>query len=171
LSRANGALLTETKKPPQICCGVFFLEHHFHRSVFLPANLGVDGSRMVRPGISDSSQGPGVPGRSSRVTSRSSEQPPALDVLLRRDDKEKSMYRLSSLLFAALLVTSASAFAGDTPDPSASQGEPALPSGSKADAPSKRPASDATNTGKEGDKNAVETTPAEEAKGKPKVEE
>jgi hypothetical protein len=80
------------------------------------------------------------------------------------------MYRLFSLLFVALLVSSASAFAGDTPDPSASQGEPALPSGSKADAPSKPPANNSTNTSKEGDQDAVETTPIEESKGKPKVE-
>jgi hypothetical protein len=80
------------------------------------------------------------------------------------------MYRLSSLVFATLLITSASAYAGDTPDPSASQGEPALPSGSKADAPGTPPASNSTNTSKEGGKSAVETTPIEESKGKPKVE-
>jgi hypothetical protein len=80
------------------------------------------------------------------------------------------MYRLPSLFFAAVLMTSASAFAGDTPDPSASKGEGALPSGSKADAPTPPPATNSTSTNKEGDKNAVETTPAEESKGKPKVE-
>ena len=80
------------------------------------------------------------------------------------------MFRLPTLLFATLLATSASAFAGDTPDPSAPKGEAALPSGSKADAPSTPPASNSTSTNKEGDQKAVETTPAEESKGKPKVE-
>jgi hypothetical protein len=69
-------------------------------------------------------------------------------------------------------MTSASAFAADTPDPSASKGEAALPSGSKADAPSKPEANDATDTNKgESNKDAVATTPAEESKGKPKVAE
>jgi len=70
----------------------------------------------------------------------------------------------------AALVTSGSAFAADTPDPSASKGEAALPSGSKADAPSKPPANDSTNVNT-GDKDAVATTPVEESKGKPKVAE
>jgi hypothetical protein len=74
------------------------------------------------------------------------------------------MFRLPSLLFAAVLMTSASAFAADTPDPS-SKGEAALPSGSNAGTP---PATDSTNTDKgKSDKDAVATTPAEESKGKP----
>jgi hypothetical protein len=44
------------------------------------------------------------------------------------------MFRLPSLLFAAVLMTSATAFAADTPDPS-SKGEAALPSGSNTSAP------------------------------------
>ena len=39
------------------------------------------------------------------------------------------MIRVPSLLFAAVLMTSASAFAADTPDPN-QKGEPILPSGS-----------------------------------------
>ena len=70
------------------------------------------------------------------------------------------MFRLPSLLFAAALVTSAWAFAGDTPDPSATKGEPALPSGSKADAPSKPPASNPTDVNKQEDKTGVDTTPS-----------
>ena len=49
------------------------------------------------------------------------------------------MFRLPSLLFAAVLMTSASAFAGNTPDPS-SKGEAALPSGSKTEPPAGAPA-------------------------------
>jgi hypothetical protein len=79
------------------------------------------------------------------------------------------MIRLPSLLFAAVLMTSASAFAADTPDPSTSKGEAALPSGSKADAPSKPAANDSTNVNKS-DKDAAATTPIEESKGKPKFE-
>jgi hypothetical protein len=79
------------------------------------------------------------------------------------------MYRLPSLLFAAVLMTSASAFAADTPDPSASKGEGALPSGSNAGTP---PASESTNTDKaKSGKDAVATSPVEENKGKPKVAE
>jgi hypothetical protein len=78
------------------------------------------------------------------------------------------MYRLPSLLFAAMLMTSASAFAGDTPDPAA-QGEAAAPSGSKADASSKPPASNPTDAKKD-DQEGDDTTPVEESKGKPKVE-
>jgi hypothetical protein len=67
----------------------------------------------------------------------------------------------------AALMTSASAFAADTPDPSP-KGEAALPSGSNAGTP---PASDstATNQDKSG-KEAVATSPGEENKGKPKAE-
>jgi hypothetical protein len=79
------------------------------------------------------------------------------------------MYRLPSLLFAAMLMTSASAFAGDTPDPAATQGEAAVPSGSKADASSKPPASNPTDAKKD-DQEGDDTTPVEESKGKPKVE-
>jgi hypothetical protein len=79
------------------------------------------------------------------------------------------MFRFPSLLFAALLMTSISAVAGDTPDPSATQGEAAAPSGSKADAPSNPPASNPTDVKKD-DQKGDDTTPGEENKGKPKVE-
>jgi hypothetical protein len=78
------------------------------------------------------------------------------------------MFRLPNLLFAVMLVTSASAFAADTPDPS-STGPAALPSGSNVNTP---PNPAATNSPKaESNKSAVETAPVEEAKGKPKVEQ
>ncbi|HEX2260456.1 MAG TPA: hypothetical protein VHJ56_02405 [Candidatus Binatia bacterium] len=80
------------------------------------------------------------------------------------------MFRTQSLVIAVMLIASATAFAADTPDPSASSGEAALPSGSKADAPSKPSANDSTNINKD-DKDAVATTPVEESKGKPKVAE
>jgi hypothetical protein len=80
------------------------------------------------------------------------------------------MSRLPILLCAAMLMTSTSAFAGDTPDPSG-KGEAALPSGSKAvEPPSTPPAGNAPNVTTESDKSAVETSPGEENKGKPKVE-
>jgi hypothetical protein len=67
----------------------------------------------------------------------------------------------------AALMTSASAFAADTPDPS-SKGEAALPSGSNAGTP---PASDSTATNKDkSGKDAVATSPGDENKGKPKAE-
>jgi hypothetical protein len=77
------------------------------------------------------------------------------------------MFRLQTLLFAAMLMTSATAFAADTPDPN-STGGAALPSGSNANAPSKPAASDSTNTteGKSGSA-ATGTSPGEENKGKP----
>jgi hypothetical protein len=77
------------------------------------------------------------------------------------------MFRLPSLLFMAVLMTSASAFAADTPDPNA-KGPAALPNGSNAGTP---PSSASTNTNKDKTgRDAVVTSPGEENKGKPKVE-
>jgi hypothetical protein len=72
------------------------------------------------------------------------------------------MFRLQGLIFAAVLMTSATAFAADTPDPNAT-GEATLPSGSNAANP---PASNSTAEGKS-DANANATSPGEENKGKP----
>ena len=58
-----------------------------------------------------------------------SEQPLNFDVPSNKPIKENPMIRVPSLLFAAVLMTSASAFAADTPDPN-QKGEPILPSGS-----------------------------------------
>jgi hypothetical protein len=81
------------------------------------------------------------------------------------------MFRIPNLLFAALLLTSASAFAADTPDPS-STGPAAAPSGSNVNTPPDPAANNSPNTNKgESGKSAVETSPGEENKGKPKVEE
>ena len=75
------------------------------------------------------------------------------------------MVRLSGMLFAAMLLTSATAFAADTPDPS-STGDAAVPSGSNANPP----AGDFSNmTEGKGDLAAPSTTPGEEHKGKPPV--
>ena len=81
------------------------------------------------------------------------------------------MFRLPSLLFAAVLMTSASAFAGNTPDPS-SKGEAALPSGSK-EAPPSETATDKVPdvaTSKSGE-NPDATSPGQENKGLPPVPE
>jgi hypothetical protein len=58
-----------------------------------------------------------------------------LTLPLRRRDKEKTMYRLQGLIFAAVLMTSATAFAADVPDPSNSKGEATLPTGSNEGTP------------------------------------
>jgi hypothetical protein len=50
------------------------------------------------------------------------------------------MFQVQGLLFAAMLMSSSTAFAADTPDPS-SKGDAALPSGSNAGTP---PTSDST---------------------------
>jgi hypothetical protein len=81
------------------------------------------------------------------------------------------MFRLPNLLFAAALLTSAAAFAADTPDPS-STGPAAAPSGSNVNTPPNPAVTNSPNINKsESDKSAVETSPGEENKGKPKVEQ
>lgn len=78
------------------------------------------------------------------------------------------MIRVPSLLFAALLLSSATAFAADTPDPNA-KGEANLPSGSNAGTPPTDNSTDATAGKNDSNANAAATTPGEENKGKPKV--
>jgi hypothetical protein len=81
------------------------------------------------------------------------------------------MFRIPALLFATVLVTSVSAFAADTPDPS-STGPAAAPSGSNAATPPDPATNNSPNTNKgESGKSAVETSPGEENKGKPKIEQ
>jgi hypothetical protein len=81
------------------------------------------------------------------------------------------MSKTQNVLFAALLMSSATAFAADTPDPS-SKGEAALPSGSNtsappSDAPANKPD---VATSKSGNPDASPaTSPGEENKGKPPV--
>jgi hypothetical protein len=77
------------------------------------------------------------------------------------------MFRVPSLVFAAVLMTSATAFAADTPDPK-STGPAALPSGSNAALPSAPPADNAM-TDKDKSGNATATSPGEENKGKPPI--
>jgi len=72
------------------------------------------------------------------------------------------------LIFAALLLSSASAFAADTPDPNA-QGAAALPSGSNAGTPPTGNSTDATVGKNNSNANAAATTSGEENKGKPKI--
>jgi len=76
------------------------------------------------------------------------------------------MIRVSSLLFAAMLVTSATAFAADTPGPNA-KGEPTLPSGSNEGTPVAPKSGEATVD--KNDNSTPVTTPGEESKGKPKI--
>jgi hypothetical protein len=76
------------------------------------------------------------------------------------------MIRVSSLLFAAVLMTSASAFAADTPDPN-QKSEPILPSGSNEGNPTAPKSADTTVEKK--DNSTPVTTPGEESKGKPKI--
>ena len=78
------------------------------------------------------------------------------------------MSRVPSVVFAALMVVSASAFAADTPDPS-SQGESAVPSGSNANVPSSPPAGDPSVTENKPTWPAPATSPGEENKGKPPI--
>ena len=78
------------------------------------------------------------------------------------------MIRVPSLFFAAMLMTSATAFAADTPVPNAT-GEAALPSGSNAGAPPAENATDATAAENDINANATATSPGEENKGKPKI--
>jgi hypothetical protein len=76
------------------------------------------------------------------------------------------MFRLQSVIFAAALMVSASAFAADTPDPN-SKGDAALPSGSNAANP---PAPNSTDASKDdSNANATATSPGEENKGKPPI--
>ena len=76
------------------------------------------------------------------------------------------MIRVPSLLFAAMLVTSATAFAADTPDSNA-KGEPTLPSGSNEWNPTAPKSADTTVD--KSDNSTPVTTPGEESKGKPKI--
>jgi hypothetical protein len=76
------------------------------------------------------------------------------------------MFRFHSLFLAAMLMTGASAFAADTPDPNA-KGEVTLPSGSNEGNPP-APKSVETNADKT-NSNSAATTPGEENKGKPKI--
>ena len=76
------------------------------------------------------------------------------------------MIRVPSLLFAAMLVTSATAFAADTPDPNA-KGDPSLPSGSNEGNPTAPKSADTTVD--KNDNSTPVTTPGEESKGKPKI--
>ena len=81
------------------------------------------------------------------------------------------MAKTQSLVFAALLMTSATAFAADTPDPS-TKGEAALPSVSNTNAPpSEAPANKGPDAAGQGKANpdATATTPGEENKGRPPV--
>ena len=78
------------------------------------------------------------------------------------------MSRVPSVVFAALMVVSASAFAADTPDPS-SQGESAVPSGSNANVPSSPPAGDPSVTENKPTWPAPATSPGEENKVKPPI--
>ena len=78
------------------------------------------------------------------------------------------MVRVQSLLLAAMLLASATAFAADTPDPNAT-GEAAVPSGSNANAPTTPPAGNTSVTEGKGDLAAPATTPGEENKGKPPI--
>jgi hypothetical protein len=78
------------------------------------------------------------------------------------------MFRVPSLVFVAVLMTSASAFAADTPDPNAT-GPAALPSGSNAASPSNPPAGNTVTDEDKSGKNATATSPGEENKGKPPI--
>ncbi len=78
------------------------------------------------------------------------------------------MFRLQSMLFAAMLVTSATAFAADTPDPNAT-GDAALPSGSNAGNPPATNSTDATAGKNDSKSNPTATSPGEENKGKPAI--
>jgi hypothetical protein len=96
----------------------------------------------------------------------SAEQSLYSDVPSNKPIKENPMIRVPSLLFAAVLMTSASAFAADTPDPN-QKGEPILPSGSNEGNPTAPKSTDATVD--KNDNSTPVTTPGEESKGKPKI--
>jgi hypothetical protein len=82
------------------------------------------------------------------------------------------MFRLPNLFFAAALLTSASAFAADTPDPSG-KGQATLPSGSNAATPPTTPpagtAADKVPDVATSGENPAATSPGDENKGKPPV--
>jgi hypothetical protein len=81
------------------------------------------------------------------------------------------MFRTQSLLIVAMLMTSATAFAADTPDAS-SKGEAVLPSGSVEGVPSSTPPPAAKlppGTGQSGANPDAATAPGEENQGKPPV--
>jgi hypothetical protein len=77
------------------------------------------------------------------------------------------MHQATRLLFATLMVASATAFAADTPNPSG-KGESALPSGSNANVPSSPPAGDPMTENKP-NLPAPATSPGEENKSKPPI--
>jgi hypothetical protein len=78
------------------------------------------------------------------------------------------MFKAPSLLFAAIILTSAPVLAADTPDPNATNGAAALPSGSNANAPANNPAGNSAMENKP-ELQAPATTPGEENKGKPPI--
>jgi hypothetical protein len=73
------------------------------------------------------------------------------------------MFRFQSLVFAAVLMSSATAFAADTPDPNA-KGAAGLPSGSNAASPSAAPSDEADLK-----KSPPPTSPGQEGKGTPSI--
>jgi hypothetical protein len=76
--------------------------------------------------------------------------------------RRAKMFRLQSLMFAAILISSAAAFAADTPDPNAS-GAAGLPSGSNAASPPS--AADGSGMA-ESKKDVPAMTPGQENKSK-----
>ena len=78
------------------------------------------------------------------------------------------MFRIPSLVCAVVLMTSATAFAADTPDPNAT-GPAAVPSGSNAGNPPAENSTNATKEKNDANVNATATSPGEENKGKPKI--
>ena len=83
------------------------------------------------------------------------------------------MSRIQNLLFVAILMSSAPAFAADTKSSPPAGGPTVTENFNKLPAPGEKiPSPDEVNKGKgESGKDAVATTPAEESKGKPKVAE
>ena len=83
------------------------------------------------------------------------------------------MSRIQKLLFVAILMSSAPAFAADTKSSPPAGGPTVTENFNKLPAPGEKiPSPDEVNKGKgKSDKDAVATTPAEESKGKPKVAE
>ena len=78
------------------------------------------------------------------------------------------MFRLQGLIFVGLLMTNATAFAADTPDPNGT-GAAALPSGSNAGNPPAINSNDAAEGKSDSKANATATSPGEENKGKPAI--
>ena len=82
------------------------------------------------------------------------------------------MSRIQKLLFVAILMSSAPAFAADTKSSPPAGGPTVTENFNKLPAPGEKiPSPGEVNKGKGGDKDAVATTPVEESKGKPKVAE